>query len=71
MNLCYLNPVSIFVINMRNSLFRLLILFDVFDELQFIYMKVNVREGRGRGVDRTRARPLCTNGVEGWLEGGG
>jgi len=37
MNHCHLYPVNIFVINMRNSLFRLLILFDMFDELQLIY----------------------------------
>jgi len=32
-----LYPVNIFFVNMRNSLFRFLILFDVFDELQIIY----------------------------------
>jgi len=37
LNHCHRNPVHVFFINMRNQLFRLLILFDVFDELQFIY----------------------------------
>jgi len=37
MNHCHLDPVNICFTNMRNSLFRLLILFDVFDELQLIY----------------------------------
>jgi len=37
MNDCHRYPVNIFVINMRNSLFRLFILFDVFEELELIY----------------------------------
>jgi len=37
MNHCHRYPVNIFVINMRNSLFRLLILFDMFEEVQLIY----------------------------------
>jgi len=36
MNHCHGDPVNIFFINKHNSLFRLLILFDVFDELELI-----------------------------------
>jgi len=36
MNHCHLDPVNICFINMRNSLFRLLILFDMFDKLQLM-----------------------------------
>jgi len=35
MNHCHLDPVNTCLPNMRNSLFRLLILFEVFDKLQF------------------------------------
>jgi len=38
MNHCHLYPVNIFFYkHMRNALFRFLIPFDVFDELQLIY----------------------------------
>jgi len=37
MNPCHRDHVNIFFINMHNLLFRLLILFDVFGELQLIY----------------------------------
>jgi len=42
MNHCHRDPVNIFFINMRNSLFRLLILFDVFDELQEVISKTKL-----------------------------
>jgi len=36
MDHCHRYPVNIFVISMRNSFFRLFILYDMFDELQLI-----------------------------------
>jgi len=35
-NNCHRDPVNIFLMSMHNSLFRLLILFEIFDELQSI-----------------------------------
>jgi len=37
MNHCHCYPVNIFITNMGNLMFRLLILFDAFNELQLIY----------------------------------
>jgi len=36
-NHCHRDPANVFFTKMRNSLFKLLILFDVFDKYQLIY----------------------------------